>query len=300
MKTEILFVTVLIIGALDYETEELQEYVQMRGGDSRLCTIAELTAHGSLDAMLQAMNCQVVVNVFSSQQLSAGIASEDIGSQLIPLLSAIEQLGIPYVHLSSSAVFKREEGRRYREVDEDFSTLPLGQGYQHIESLVRQYCRRHIILRIGQVFAPRGDNLLAEMLRDFQRGGVELLLHGHGAPIPVIDFCRVISALCDQLSCGVDEWPVAVWGDYHYASSDPTTHYHFGETVLAVMAQYADTADIELIGVEEGEGEWRRPLLNCEKLQSTFGIKQLPWRAAIVGAVREYFETIQQIEKLEV
>ena len=272
----------------------------MRGGDSRLCAIAELAADGSLDARLKAIGCQVVINVSSAQQLSAGIGSDEAGSQLIPLLSAVEQLGIPYIHLSSSAVFEREEGRRYREIDEDFSMLPLGQGYQHFESLVRQYCRRHIILRIGQVFAPRGDNLLAEMLGDFQRGSVELLLHGHGAPIPVIDFCRVISALCDQLSCGVDEWPVSVWGDYHYASSDPTTHYHFGETVLAVMSQYADTAHIELVGLEEGEGEWRRPLLNCEKLQSTFGIKQLPWRAAIVGAVREYYETIQQIEKLEV
>ncbi len=35
--------------------------------------------------------------------------------------------------------------------------------------------------------------------------------------------------------------------------------------------------------------DWQRPLLNCEKILNTFGIKQLPWRAFIAPTIKKYF-----------
>ncbi|MCZ0867038.1 sugar nucleotide-binding protein [Dasania sp. GY-19] len=212
---------------------------------------------------------------------------------LLSLLNAVEQLQLPYIQLSSSQVFSTAESRRYKVSDLAEPDTELGQLHRRVESYTRKHVQRYILLRTGALFSERGDNVLTYLLGQFKQGGdVSLSLHGHSAPVYVDDLARVLSALVDQLSCGVDEWAVKVWGEYHYSSSDPTTYFHFAESLLAVMAQYMNTEQVNLVGVEEHDSRWQYPLLNCEKILSTFGIKQMPWRSSVVNVVKRYCKEV--------
>ena len=253
-----------------------------------LDSLAEL---GDLKGFLARQGIVAVANTVVAS-MTADTAKTVIERKVfLDLLNAVQALRLPYIHLSNSRVFDSAEGNRFKESDLAAPNTEAGKTYRHLESYVRKHVDRHILLRTGALFAGEGGNILTDILRQFEQGGeIALSLQGHSAPVNAQDLARVIVALLDQLRCGVDSWPVKVWGEYHYASSDPTTCFHFAETALAVMSQYAATEHIQLSGSETVDIAWQHPLLNCKKILNTFGIKQMPWRASMVASVRAYFE----------
>lgn len=227
----------------------------------------------------------VVVNALSFECLEQG-ADESLIDDLSTLSQACNQAGIAIIHLSSSQVFDGAEEKRKSETDDVIPTGDVGVLSGRMEVLVADLCRQSLILRTGPLFSAQGDNLLTRLLRQFESGqSVLLSKKGKNCPVHTMDLARVISAIIDQLSC-----VELSWGIYHYCSSDSTSSYQFGETVLAVASQYV-AADQPLIieQVELDDNNWSLPQLDCEKIFHTFGIKQLPWRAFITPTVKEVF-----------
>lgn len=198
-----------------------------------------------------------------------------------------ERDGATLLFVSSSRVFSGKLGRMYSEQDEPDNDSEVGRLLAEAEQAVRDLCQRHMILRLGPVFASEGANLVTQMLGDMIRGESLVLDNNlRGCPVACTDGARVISALLDQLSTGVEQW-----GTYHYCSSETATYYEFAEAILASASQFSDfsRSAVELESLERDAPPLNRSL-ECGKIRNTFAIKQMPWRRAIADQVKTYFQ----------
>ena len=71
---------------------------------------------------------------------------------------------------------------------------------------------------------------------------VDLVAHSPaGEPVAADDAARVVLAILDQLSTGIEPW-----GVYHYGSADTATYFEFAEALLASLAVALRHPDIDL------------------------------------------------------
>jgi dTDP-4-dehydrorhamnose reductase len=203
------------------------------------------------------------------------------------LAKACQRSGIHYLYLSSSRVFSGSRGRPYTELDLPDNQETIGQLLLQAESLVRDTCDAHLILRLGPTFSARGVNVLTHMLGQLIAGGTLTLDNGlSGCPVESIDAARVVAAVIDQVSAGAESW-----GTYNYCSSDPTHCYEFAEVLLASASQFSEFGPtaVQLEVRAEPEAPLNRQL-DCSSIRNTFAIKQVAWRGTIANAVKHYFE----------
>lgn len=201
---------------------------------------------------------------------------------------ACQRSGMTYLYTSTSRVFSGQLDRPYTEEDYPDNETEFGTMLAAAEQLVRDSCERHLILRLGPVFSFEGTNLITQMLGELGTHGGSLVMDNNlrGCPVAAEDGARVISALLDQLSTGLQ-----ASGIYHYCSSDTATFYEFAEALLASASQFSEFSPNAVQLQRQPEG--LRPLnrsLNCSKIRNTFAIKQAPWRSAIPRIVKQYFE----------
>jgi dTDP-4-dehydrorhamnose reductase len=181
--------------------------------------------------------------------------------------------------------------RPYTEQDYPDNDTTLGEMLSGAEQMVRDGCERHLILRLGPIFSYEGTNIITLMLGQIQHQGGSLVMDNNlrGCPVAADDGARVVSALLDQLSTGVE-----AHGIYHYCSSDTATYYEFAEALLASASQFSEfsSAAVQLQRQPEGLAPLNRAL-NCDKIRNTFAVKQAPWRSAIPGIVKHYYQQQQ-------
>lgn len=279
---------VLIIALQDQIREALEAQLRIRdrafavvGQDWLLKAAANPAVELSLPGGIG-----VVINTLTSESLPAD-ANQSFLEAVSQLAKACRQAAVPLLQLSSSKVFDGAESGRHREDETAIAVSEVGKQLLAMEELIAAGCERHIILRTGPIFSGTGDNLLTQLVSQIkQQSPLQFSKTGKSCPQHAQDVARVLSAIIDQLSCGCDSW-----GVFHYSSSEPTSHYQFAGVVLPEVLQYIDAGDegLELVAVDELDTAWRRPLLNCEKILFTYGIKQLPWRAFIVPTVKQLF-----------
>jgi dTDP-4-dehydrorhamnose reductase len=250
--------------------------------------VADLTADGLPD-FLHREQIDLVLNVASLCLLEQRPDGELVKG--VETLAAIcEREGVALMQLSNSQVFDGLDGGRHKEQDEVVPASRMGSLSWQMEQAIRKRCSRHIILRVPELIGAVGDNALTDVLQHLQAGGeLSASTAGKCAPVLVDDFSRVVSAIIDQLSCGAD-----VWGTYHYSSTDPVSYHDFVDLVQNAAADFLPAEHCQLLPINTADTSWPKPLLNCDKTHNTFGIKQLPWRAAIVPAVQRWFSEQEQ------
>lgn len=207
---------------------------------------------------------------------------------------ACQRSGITYLYTSNSRVFSGQLDRPYTEEDYPDNEAGAGALLTRAEQLVRDSCERHLILRLGPVFSFDGTNLITQMLGQLGEQGASLVMDNNlrGCPLSADDGARVLSALLDQLSTGLE-----AYGIFHYCSSDSATYYEFAEALLACASQFSEfsTDAVQLQRQPEGLAPLNRSL-NCNKIRNTFAIKQAPWRGAIAANVKQYYAKLRQQE----
>lgn len=238
---------------------------------------------------LFAANIDVVINALNID--SVQLESAELLANLRTVAEACQRASLPLIHLSDSQVFDTKDNSHRREHDPVSTASATAELLLAMEEIVSADSLQHIIVRTGPIFSGIGDNVMTRLLREFKKAqcGETLSLSNSCKSIPVsnVDLARVLSAIVDQLSCGSK-----AWGTYHYASSDPASHYHFAETVLAVASQFTDIHErpLSLQPTTSDDPNWSRAQLNCLSIRETFGIQQLPWRSFVVPAVTDFFE----------
>jgi len=232
--------------------------------------------------------CDIVLDVRIEAAGDGGFQIQELDLKRCHWVAkACQRTNTAYLYVSSSRVFSGRLDRPYDEEDETDNEETIGQLLASAEQVVRQGCKRHLVLRLGPIFSPEGANLITQMLGPMREGDSLILDNNlRGCPVAADDGARVISGLLDQLGTGLDSW-----GVYHYGSSDTATYYEFAEAVLASASQFFEfsSSAVQL----EREPEGLTPLnraLDCDKLRNTFAIRQVSWRSAIGDMVKNYYE----------
>jgi len=236
---------------------------------------------------LRRANCELVIDarIVAAADGDEIIHDLDINRTLW-LAKASHRNNVGYLYLSSSRVFSGTVERLYSEDDYPDDEGVLGELLLRSETAVRDYCERHLILRLGPVFSHRYSNALTRILGQLVEGGSLCLGNNlRGSPVVAEDAARVVSALADQLSTDAD-----VWGIYHYCSSEATNCYEFAESLLAAATQYAEFQPgvVKMEKPDESTAILNRAL-DCAKIRNTFAIKQVAWRSFVAGSVKNYF-----------
>jgi dTDP-4-dehydrorhamnose reductase len=278
-------VKILVISSSPQFIDALSERLGLRGRSLVVVGIDQCGSDSKLKSLFSSTAFDLVLNAMGFE---VGTDFNDFPLHAVKQLAELcRTMQIPLLQLSSSQVFDGLDGGRHREDEPATPASRPGALLWQVEEAVRA-SPRHIILRTGPVFSAQGDNLLTRVIKDFRRGGIiERSTSGQCCPTSAEDLARVLSAIIDQVSCDAE-----CWGTFHYSSSDPVSSYQFAETTLALVSQYldTDTLGISLEIATAVDIEWPRPLLNCDKIRNTFGIKQLPWRSSISRVVKQTFE----------
>jgi len=231
--------------------------------------------------------CDIVVDVRIEAAGDGGDPIQELDLKRCHWVAkACQRNKIPYLYISSSRVFSGQLERPYSEDDLPDNEETVGQLLANAEQLVSDSCERHLILRLGPIFSYEGTNLITQMLGPMLQGGSLVLDNNlRGCPVAAQDGARVVSALLDQLSTGMQPW-----GIFHYGSSDTSTYYEFAEALLAAASQFSEftASAVQLEREPDGLVPLNRAL-ECGKIRSTFAIKQVPWRSAVADIVKQYY-----------
>lgn len=231
--------------------------------------------------------CDIVVDVRIEAAGDGGDPIQELDLKRCHWVAkACQRSKTSYLYISSSRVFSGQLERPYTEEDFPDNEETIGQLLASAEQLVRDSCERHLILRLGPVFSYEGTNLVTQMLGPMLQGGSLVLDNNlRGCPVAAADGARVVSALLDQLSTGLESW-----GIFHYGSSDTATYYEFAEAMLAAASQFSEfgSSAVQLEREPDGLAPLNRTL-DCSKIRSTFAIKQVPWRSAVADIVKQYY-----------
>lgn len=241
--------------------------------------------------------CDALVDLRVSAAVDGGDQLQELDQKRCHWIAkSCQRSSTRYLFVSSSRVFSGQLDRPYTEQDHPDNDTTLGEMLSGAEQLVRNGCDGHIILRLGPVFSHDGPNLITQMLGQMQHQGGSLVLDNNlrGCPLAADDGARVISALLDQLSTGME-----ASGTYHYCSSDTATYYEFAEALLASASQFSEfsSAAVQLQRQPDGLAPLSRSL-NCGKIRNTFAVRQAPWRSSVATIVKDYYE--QQANQQEI
>ena len=279
---------VLIVGSDTPVGLALAEYLEQRETEYLGLPRADCRWRNERQAKktLRRGDCDLTVDTRMQAAADGGIRIHDADiDRSLWLARASQTLKIPLMLLSGALVFSGSETREYREDDYPDGESTIAQLLIAAEMVLRDNCEQHVILRTGPVFSPVGTNAVTQLLEQLHAGGVlALSRRQQGCPLAAEDAARIISAMIDQLGCGMQDW-----GIYHYSSPDITNCYEFTEVLLAAASQYEDfsTDIVQLAADEHQEIETRS--LDCSKIRNTFAIKQESWRTSIVGQVKQYY-----------
>ncbi|MFT6956865.1 MAG: dTDP-4-dehydrorhamnose reductase [Halieaceae bacterium] len=237
-------------------------------------------------------SCEIIIDTRIVSALDSGEEIHELDIERCHWLAkACQRSGIRYLYLSNARVYAGSQGRPYTEFDQPDNQETIGQLLCRAESVVKDTCDGHLILRLGPIFSARGVNSLTHVLERLDAGGTLMMDNNlTSCPVDSGDAARVIAAIIDQVSTGAD-----AWGVYNYASSDATHCYEFAEALLASASQFSplEGESIHLAVTEESRESLNRTL-ECSRILNTFAIKQVPWRGFVTDAVKQYFELQQQ------
>lgn len=214
------------------------------------------------------------------------------------LAEAAARRGIPIIHMSTDYVFDGNKASPYTEDDATNPVTVFGHSKLEGEEAVRVANPRHIILRTSWVFSPGGRNFVKSMLAQAaERERIRVVADQHGSPSYAPHLVAVILELARQVSApeaAAGANGQAVWGTYHAANSGSTSWHGFAEEIFRRSAALGGPrADVEAIASLEYPTPAQRPanaVLDCSKLETTFGLRLPPWQQAVGECVERILQ----------
>jgi dTDP-4-dehydrorhamnose reductase len=255
------------------------------GRDRARCDICDITAiRQAIEETRPSavVNCAAYTAVDRAEsEPERAFAVNEHGAKNVAL--AARQAGIPVIHLSTDYVYG---GTNSQAQSEDEPVRPLnvyGLSKARGDSAVAAENPNHLLLRVSWVFGVYGANFAKTMLRLGREGKpVRVVNDQRGGPTEAGDIAGAIlqmAAMC--LRPGFTDW-----GTYHFTGKPATTWYGFARALLP-------PAQVVPISTQEYPTPAQRPrnsVLDCSKIERTFGISQPDWRvslARVVSLLRE-------------
>ncbi|MAZ77221.1 MAG: dTDP-4-dehydrorhamnose reductase [Legionellaceae bacterium] len=204
------------------------------------------------------------------------------------LADTCQTFGIPLIHISTDFVFDGNKGSPYLEADTPSPLNVYGDSKLQGECEVRQCLDHHIILRVSGVYGIHGNNFVKTMLRlGKTRDALTVVSDQTTCPTPAQDIANTLLKMAEKIHCGENHW-----GTYHYCGKEQTTWHEFATTIFDIARKHIPLTvqQVDAISTEEYAAPAKRPLhpiLNCDKIEKIFNIKQPSWQTSLPDFIKQ-------------
>ncbi|MFZ5571235.1 MAG: dTDP-4-dehydrorhamnose reductase [Thermodesulfobacteriota bacterium] len=198
---------------------------------------------------------------------------------------------IPLIHISTDYVFDGTRQAPYRESDPVAPMGVYGKSKSAGEAAVRAGLKRHVIVRTAWLCGEHGQNFVKTMLRLCrEKETLRVVNDQHGCPTFAFDLAEAILKIVRDILSGKTD----AWGTYHYCGRGETTWYGFTREIVRLAKEHTDLKvhTLEPITTEEYPTPARRPrysVLDCHRIEETFGIINKPWQDGLDRLIRRLF-----------
>jgi len=159
----------------------------------------------------------------------------------------------------------------------------------------------YFTFRTSWVYGATGNNFVRTMLRlAREREHLKIVADQHGAPTWSLELARLtaevigqVERAAEQRNCSLSEAGLPLSGVYHATGSGATTWYGFAAEAIAQLQRLepgTKLASVEPISTAEYPTPAQRPmnsLLDCGKLERTFGWRMPEWSESVAAVVGE-------------
>ncbi len=236
-------------------------------------------------AVILAADCDLVLNTAAFTHVDPAEARPDEAfavNATAPgaMAAACAERDLPFVHLSTDAVFNGLTDRPYVETDQPRPINVYGRSKLAGEQAVLAHPKA-VVLRISWVFSRYGRSYVSFMLcLAREREVLKIVADQHGTPTDG-------EALADFLIATAPRWAAApaddpAFGLFHFANAGETSRFDFAKAAIGrdplTKARLEQTTQTAF--AEPAPRPPRTPL-DTSKLQAVFGFTPEPWRAAV-------------------
>ena len=275
----------------------LGELVAPGRSDADLC--GDLSNLDGLARTVQTVRPDVIVNAAAHTAVDRAESEPELAHTLNALAPGVlaqeaAKLGAWLVHYSTDYVFDGSGSRPWAETDTPAPLSVYGRSKLEGERLIQAACPQHLIFRTSWVYAARGGNFAKTMLRLAQeRERLTVINDQFGAPTGAELIADVTAHALRQCLRHLQDA-----GLYHLAAGGETTWHGYANQVLA-LARLIDSAikikaiEVASVATSAFPTAARRPLnsrLDCQKLQTAFGLALPNWAHGVERMMREVCE----------
>lgn len=197
-------------------------------------------------------------------------------------------LAIPLIHISTDYVFDGNNTTPYTEED-----IPAPHGIYALtkwqgEQAVRELCKQHIIVRVSWVFGAQGHNFVKTILRLAQeRDELKIVADQLGCPTYAGHIAETLIHIAQQITSQSQQW-----GTYHYCDHPVISWHGFAEKIVQNASKLMPVRATKVIPILTAEYPTpvKRPaysVLNCQKIEKIFGVKQRSWVIGLEKMLQE-------------
>lgn len=245
----------------------------------------DLTDRERVRAVILATDCDLVVNTAAFTHVDPAEAAPEAAFAVnahapAAMAEACAERGLPFVHLSTDAVFDGQTDRAYVETDRAEPINVYGRSKLAGEQAVLVHPRA-VVLRISWVFSRYGRNYVSFMLKlARERETLKVVADQFGTPTDG-------EALADFLVTTAPRWAAApaddpAFGLFHFANAGETSRFDFAKSVIdrdpMTKARLEPTTQAAF--AEPAPRPPRSPL-DTAKLRAVFGVSPEAWRPAV-------------------
>lgn len=208
------------------------------------------------------------------------------------LAEACHSARIPLIHVSTDYVFDGTATCPYKEDDPVGPLGVYGQSKWEGEQAIRICHREHLIVRSAWLYSRQGTNFVNTMLRlAEEREDLQIVKDQQGCPTWTKDLASALTAMCERIKLGRSIIP---WGTYHFCGAGETTWHGFAQAIIEEASVFQKLAVKRIIPIptEAYPTPARRPrysVLDCSKIQDSFGIIPPTWRKGLHHCIEEIY-----------
>lgn len=269
------------------------------GRDDRSGLCGDLSRPQAVQETVRAVAPQVIVNAAAYTRVDQAESEPElarlVNAEAVGALAAVaREAGVLLVHYSTDYVFDGSGTRAWQEGDVTRPLNVYGATKLAGEQAIRDAGASHLIFRTSWVYAARGRNFIATMLRlASERETLTVIDDQVGAPtgadlIADVTAHAIRATLTDPGLAGL----------YHLAPSGETSWYGYARHVLRRARQAGapvrvPEAAIEPVATEAFPVQAPRPRnsrLDTRRLCRAFGLMMPPWQAGVEHTLDEILE----------
>ena len=200
------------------------------------------------------------------------------------------EAGIPLIHVSTDYVYDGTKGAPYVETDATAPTGVYGRSKREGERAVLDANPQTLVLRTSWVFSPYGRNFIKTMLNaQLKTNKLKVVADQIGSPTSAPDLADAILAIIRRIE--EQGFSPDLTGLYHAANQGFTTWHGLATATFKEAERHGRALpDVAAITTADWPTPAIRPpdtRLNCDKLESAFGVRLPWWQPSLARTVDE-------------